>query len=476
MERQNKVGLAGLIALTVSSVIGGGIFNLMRDISQSASVGPAIIALVISGLGMGIFVTCLQHLNNKLPHLDAGIYSYAEEGLGSFAGFNSALGYWLSIFLGNVALGSLAFSALAYFLPVFGDGSNVASVIGASILLWSMHFTILKGANFASKINGFITLAKLIPLGIFIIALLLAFNWTIFTQDFWGVASAQVTGEAADVSTQISNSMVSAVWVFVGVEGAIVYSARAKSKEIVGKANIGSFILITIIYLLVIVLSYAVMSQAELASLDKPAMAQVLEKVVGKWGAILINGGVVISAIGAWFACTMFSGEILYQAAKENVFPAFFAKENQFQAPSNALLVSNALVQFFFLSLLVNKSAYNFMALLASSTMLVAYFLVSVSQVKLSIKWYHRLLSKEVLIGAIATVYMAYCMYASGYEYVLVTSLLFAPGMILYILSRKQSNKAIFSKAELGCALVVILLALLSIFLILNGTIDIANM
>ena len=468
-----KVGLIGLVALTVSSVIGGGIFNLMSDVAKSASVGPAVTALILSGLGMGIFVLCLQNLNNRLSHLNAGIYSYAEEGFGGFVGFNSALGYWLSIFLGNVALGSLAFSALGYFLPIFGDGSNLYSVIFASIILWGMHFIILRGASFASMVNVIITIAKLLPLGAFILALVFAFNPTIFTADLWG--NATNTFVASDFGSQVSAAMVSVVWVFVGVEGAIVYSARATSKQIVGKANILSFVIITLVYLLVIVLSYAVLSRGQLAELDKPAMAQVLESVVGKWGAIVINAGVVVSAIGAWFACTMFSGEILYQAAKEQVFPKLFLKENKHHAPSNALLISNGLVQFFFLSLLVNKSAYNFMALLASSTMLVPYFFVSLSQAKLSFGWEKRI-SKQVILGVIATIYMGYCMLSSGWQYILVTSLLFAPGMGLYILARKQENKKIFTVAEWIGAIFLISMALLSIYLMLNGTIDVANM
>ncbi len=468
-----KVGLWGLIALTVTSVVGGGIFNLMADMAQSAAVGPMIISLILSGLGMGIFVLCLENLNNKYPHLDAGIYSYAKEGFGNFVGFNSAIGYWLSIVLGNVALGSLALSALGYFIPAFGDGQTIWAVIGASVLLWIMHFTVLKGSDFASKINGIIMLAKLIPLGIFIIALLVAFNYDMFTADFWGTMNKGF--DWALVGPQVKGAMISAVWVFVGVEGSIVYSARAKDKATVGKSVILSFAIITAIYLLTTVLSFAVMSQAELAELGKPAMAYVLESVVGPWGAILINIGVAISAIGCWFACIMFSGEICYQAAKEGVFPKIFEKENENKAPVNALLISNGIIQFFFLSLLVNQSAYNFMALLASSTMLVPYFFVSLSQAKLSYQS-ERTVSKNVILGIIATIYMGYCIYASGLEYILVTTFLFAPCMLLYILARKQNKLVVFNKIELASALIVVVLTIITIVMVMNGSIDIASM
>ncbi|MGO2083499.1 basic amino acid/polyamine antiporter [Vagococcus sp.] len=473
-KKDNSVGLAGLIALTVSSVIGGGVFNLMSDMAKVASVGPVTVALIISGIGMGVFVLCLQNLNEKLPDLDAGIYSYAEKGFGSFVGFNCALGYWLSIFLGNVALGSLAFSALGYFFPIFEDGQNIYSVIGASVLLWGMHFLILKGANFASKINGFITIAKLIPLAIFILCLIIGFKYDLFTQNVWGTIRGNF--EWAQVMPQVKKAMTSAVWVFVGVEGAIVYSARAKNKKIVGKATILSFAIITSVYLLSTVLSFAVLSQQDIAELSKPAMAQVLESVVGRWGAILINAGVVISAIGAWFACTMFAGEILYQGAKDSIFPKFFAKENKHNAPSSALLISDGLVQFFFLSLLINSSAYNFMALLASSTMLVPYFFVSLSQLKLSLKWEKKKGHKNVVLGSISSLYMGYCLYASGFEYLFVTTLLFAPGIILFVRARKEGHKLVFTPVERIAAITISLLAIAALVLIFTGSIDITSM
>lgn len=471
--KEKKVGLWGLVALTVTSVVGGGIFNLMSDMAKSAAVGPMIVSLVLSGLGMGIFVLCLENLNNKLPHLDAGIYSYAKEGFGDFVGFNSAIGYWLSIVLGNVALGSLALSALGYFIPAFGDGQTIWAVIGASILLWIMHFTILKGSDFASKINGLIMLAKLVPLTIFIIALIIAFNYDMFTADFWGTMNQGF--DWGLVGPQIKGAMISAVWVFVGVEGSIVYSARAKDKETVGRSVILSFAIITAIYLLTTVLSFAVMSQGELANLGKPAMAYVLESVVGPWGAALINIGVAISAIGCWFACIMFSGEICFQAAKEGIFPKVFEKENKYKAPVNALLISNGIIQFFFLSLLVNKSAYNFMALLASSTMLVPYFFVSLSQAKLSYKWEGGL-TKNVILGIISTIYMGYCINASGIEYILVTTFLFAPCMLFYMLACKQNNKKMFNNYELIGAIAIVALTVLTIVMVFNGTIDIASM
>ena len=86
-----------------------------------------------------------QSLAVRKPELNAGPYAYAKAGFGNFVGFNSAWGYWLSAFLGNVAYAVAIFSALSYFFPVFGDGNNLPSILGASVCLWLIYALVLKG-------------------------------------------------------------------------------------------------------------------------------------------------------------------------------------------------------------------------------------------------------------------------------------------------------------------------------------------
>ncbi|MFN6887593.1 amino acid permease, partial [Proteus mirabilis] len=67
------------------------------------------------------------------------------------------------------------------------DGNTWQALLGESILLWVVHFLVLRGVQTAASINLMATMAKLIPLGLFIIVALLAFNMDIFTLDFEGI-------------------------------------------------------------------------------------------------------------------------------------------------------------------------------------------------------------------------------------------------------------------------------------------------
>src|SRR5918994_3202719 len=131
-----KLTLIPLIALVVGSMIGGGVFNLPSDMSAGASPGAIIIGWLITGTGMLMLAFVYQSLAVRKPDLNAGPYAYAKAGFGAFVGFNSAWGYWLSAFLGNVAYAVAIFSALSFFAPTFGDGNNVLSIVCASAFLW----------------------------------------------------------------------------------------------------------------------------------------------------------------------------------------------------------------------------------------------------------------------------------------------------------------------------------------------------
>src|SRR3546814_3776200 len=123
-----------------------------------------------------------QGLSTRKPDLDSGPYAYARAGFGDFIGFNSAWGYWLSAWLGNVSYAVLIFGTLSYFFPAFGDGNTWEAILGASVFLWLVHALILFGVREAAIVNIVTTIAKLVPILLFIVVVLVAFNAPTFSR------------------------------------------------------------------------------------------------------------------------------------------------------------------------------------------------------------------------------------------------------------------------------------------------------
>ena len=448
-ESPGKLRLGALVALVVGSMIGGGIFSLPQNMAASADVGAVLIGWVITAVGMLTLAFVFQTLANRKPTLDGGVYAYAKAGFGDYMGFSSAWGYWISAWLGNVGYFVLLFSTLGYFFPIFGEGNTPAAVIGASVLLWAVHFLVLRGIKEAAFINLVTTVAKVVPLVLFVLIALFAFKLDIFTADIWGVKNPDL----GSVMNQVRNMMLVTVWVFIGIEGASIFSSRAEKRSDVGKATVIGFITVLLFLMLVNVLSLGIMTQPELAKLQNPSMAAVLEHVVGHWGAVLISVGLIISLLGALLSWVLLCAEIMFAAAKDHTMPEFLRKENANHVPVNALWLTNAMVQVFLVITLFSASTYLSLIYLATSMILVPYLWSAAYALLLAVRGetYENALAerkKDLFIGAVALIYAVWLLYAGGTKYLLLSALLYAPGAILFAKAKRELGKPIFTNVE----------------------------
>ncbi|KIP96067.1 MULTISPECIES: arginine-ornithine antiporter [Pseudomonas] len=448
-EAPGKLRLGALVALVVGSMIGGGIFSLPQNMAASADVGAVLIGWAITAVGMLTLAFVFQTLANRKPDLDGGVYAYAKAGFGDYMGFSSAWGYWISAWLGNVGYFVLLFSTLGYFFPIFGEGNTPAAVIGASLLLWGVHFLVLRGIKEAAFINLVTTVAKVVPLLLFVLIAIFAFKLDIFTADIWGVKNPDL----GSVMNQVRNMMLVTVWVFIGIEGASIFSARAEKRSDVGKATVIGFITVLLFLVLVNVLSLGIMTQPELAKLQNPSMAAVLEHVVGHWGAVLISVGLIISLLGALLSWVLLCAEIMFAAAKDHTMPEFLRKENANHVPVNALWLTNAMVQIFLIITLFSASTYLSLIYLATSMILVPYLWSAAYALLLAVRGesYEGFAAerrKDLIIGGIALIYAVWLLYAGGVKYLLLSALLYAPGAILFAKAKLELRQPVFTNVE----------------------------
>ncbi|SDZ43347.1 arginine-ornithine antiporter [Pseudomonas salomonii] len=469
-ETPGKLRLGALVALVVGSMIGGGIFSLPQNMAASADVGAVLIGWVITAIGMLTLAFVFQTLANRKPDLDGGVYAYAKAGFGDYMGFSSAWGYWISAWLGNVGYFVLLFSTLGYFFPIFGEGNTPVAVIGASVLLWAVHFLVLRGIKEAAFINLVTTVAKVVPLVLFVLIALFAFKLDIFTADIWGVKNPDL----GSVMNQVRNMMLVTVWVFIGIEGASIFSSRAEKRSDVGKATVIGFITVLLFLMLVNVLSLGIMTQPELAKLQNPSMAAVLEHVVGHWGAVLISVGLIISLLGALLSWVLLCAEIMFAAAKDHTMPEFLRKENANHVPVNALWLTNAMVQVFLVITLFSASTYLSLIYLATSMILVPYLWSAAYALLLAVRGetYENALRerrKDLFIGAIALIYAVWLLYAGGTKYLLLSALLYAPGAILFAKAKHELGKPIFTNVEKLIFAAVVIGALVAAYGLYDG-------
>ena len=471
---EKKFSLPVLTGMVVGSMVGAGIFSLPRAFGQATGPFGALIAWAIAGTGMLMLAFIFQMLAQRKPELDAGVYAYAKAGFGEYPGFLSAVGYWAGCAIGNVTYFVLIKSTLGLFFPIFGDGNTVTAIVVSSIILWSVHFLILRGVKEAAFINSVVTVAKIVPILLFIVFVAMGFKRDVFAANFWGGGEYNFR----DIFDQVSSTMLVTVFVFLGIEGASVYSRYASRRQDVGIATLMGFVGVLCILVLVTVLSYGVLLRPDLAALRNPSMAGVLEAVVGRWGAVFVSVGLVISVLGAYLAWSLLAAEVAFTAAKTKSFPNFLAHQNENEVPSTALWLTNAVVQFFLIMTYFSQEAFTFVLKLASAMNLIPFFLVAVYALMLT----HRRETYEIapedhrgdmIRAALATIYTAFLLWAGGVKFLLLSAVIYAPGTILYFMARREQNRQVFTPIETALFVVVVAGAIAAVYGLATGWITI---
>ena len=347
---------------------------------------------------------------------------------------------------------------------------------------WLIFYGLTRGLRQAAVMNAVTTVAKLLPILAFIVLVaFLGFSWGRFTMDFWG--------SHIPFTDQLKGIMLYTVWVFIGIEGASVYSKQARVRSDVGKATIIGFLSVLGLLVAVSTLSYGVLSQEELAALPDNSMGAVLEQVVGPWGGALISIGLCLSVLGAYVSWQMLCAEPIVLMALDGLLPRSMGSHNSNGSPVRAQLLSTLAIQFFVVVFFLSSASYNAMVQLATIMYLLPYIFSSIYLVLLTIRGKglthphagtrfddsgpevpRRDNRRHLIVGLIGSVYSLWLIYAADPVYVLLGALAVVPGLVPYIWTRRKHGDTLFNAFEKVVVAVVLVAAVIAVVGLVNGS------
>lgn len=442
-----KLTFLTMTGMVVGSMVGAGVFSLPRRFAQETGIAGALVSWAIAGTGMLMLAFVFQALAVRKPQLDSGVYAYAKAGFGEYLGFFSAIGFWASACVGNVLYWVLIMSTVGAIWPALGHGDTVLAVVLSSIGLWLFFLLIRRGVKEAASINRIVTVAKVIPIVVFIVLALFYLKPHVFADNFHAAAYGSLFH-------QVRGTMLATVFVFLGVEGASVYSRHAERREDVGRATVLGFLGVFAVFASVTIVSYGVMPIDQIAHLRQPSMAGVLEHAVGTWGRTFISVGLIVSVLGAYLAWTLMAAEVLFVAAKDDDMPRFLRRATAADVPVPALIMTTALSQVVLVVTLLSDNAFDFTLDLTSALTLVPFFFAAGYALKLAVTRESYAenpqgLRRDLTIAALATIYTAFLIYTAGLRFLLVSLIIYAPATLLFVMARRERGRKLFSPPEL---------------------------
>lgn len=463
-QGHRRIGFFGLACLVVSAMLGGGVYNLPRSVAETSGPLAVMCAWAVTGVGMAFVANAFRVLSLEQPDLKNGIYTYAERGFGPLTGFLVAYGYWICNCFAMVAYGVLLPATLdALFPGVFGDGSNWASVALSSCVTWAMFCLACRGAESSAAINVVGTVCKVVPIVLFVCLLAARFSLAFVEQHAAG--SAGLAGlEPAAFMRQMGDTMTVTLFLFIGIEGAVVVSGEAKSAKAVSAATVAGYLVVLVLYVLVSLLPYGCLTQDQLAVLPSPSLASILDVLGFGWASVVVKVGVVASLLSAWLVWTVMLGQMPLFAARDRVFPPSFARENRFGAPMFSLLVTCIVIQALLVAAhFLSGSAWSAMVNITAVMAMPCYLVCCLFLLKLALRgpWPGATSRTAGLATAVGgSIFSAYLVAEAGIELLAVACVLYAMGIPVYLWARRGERLPAGEKALAVCVAAAAVLGL----------------
>lgn len=211
--RTTHLGVPTMAMLVVGSMVGAGVFSLPRQFAESTGAAGALVAWGVAGAGTLMLALVFQTLALRRPDLDAGVYAYAQAGFGEYLGFFSAFGYWASACVGNVTYWVLITSTLGAVVPALGSGDTLLAVAVGSAGLWVFFLLVRRGTREATAVNRVVTVAKLVPIVVFVVLAVVAFNPAVLADNWGGSPGSgtlldQVRGTMLATALELTGALV----------------------------------------------------------------------------------------------------------------------------------------------------------------------------------------------------------------------------------------------------------------------------
>ena len=322
------IGTWGLAASIVNVTVGGGIFRLPGSVDVAGRLGAAApLAYLACAVVMGLVVLCIALAGSRIA-LTGGPYAYVEATFGRYVGFLVGVLLWI---IGSTAIPGVAglfADAGAKLVPAIGTLAGRALFIG--IIFAVVTFINVRGVQQGTRLNVALTVAKLAPLLLLLVAGLVATKGTNLRWD-----------RGAPSAGDLSRASVILIFAFAGVESALVPSGEVRdSAHSVPRAVLLAMGLVTLLYVGLQVVAQGVLG-ASLPGNATP-LADAAGRVFGGWGTAMIAVGFMISAFGYLSGMMLAVPRALFAFARDGILPrALSAVHARFHSPWVAIIVQS---------------------------------------------------------------------------------------------------------------------------------------
>jgi len=431
--KSEKIGLWTSTALVVGNMIGSGVFLLPASLAAFGSIG--LFGWIGSSAGAIVLALLFSNLSKLLPNVLGGPYGYSRSGLGDFAGYLVAWGYWISIWCTNAAIAVTFVSYTTVFFPILKTNPyySVAAGLGA---VWLLTWINTLGVKEAGKVQIITTILKLTPL----IAVSIVGSFYMNTNNF---NDFNISGQS-DFSA-ITATTTLTLFAFLGLESATIPSGNIENPEkTIPRATMIGTILTILVYVLGSVTVMGMIPVAELKNSNAP-FADAAAIIWGDTARYWVAAGAIVSTFGALNGWILLQGQMPFAAASDNLFPVIFKKQNKKGSPFMGIVISSILISALMMTNFTKglTDTFTFMVLMTTIAVLVPYLFSAVSYavILLQNKYWRKESISKIIVAILAFIFSMWAIMGSGQETVYWGFLAILSGIPFYVWMKRTNQQ-----------------------------------
>lgn len=304
------IGVRGLAAAIFNITVGTAIFVLPANLAgQLGAAAP--LAYLVCVVATALVALCFAEAGSRVPG-SGGPYAYVEAALGPFVGYLCGVLLWLGITLAMAAVGTVFAAALAVLFP------SLAAPVPRGVVLIVMYGVLavvnVRGATFGSSLSGISTVAKLVPLLLFVVL---------------GLPHVQTGNLAIALPPldKLGESGLLLMFAFFGLESALQVSGEVTNPaRTVPRAIALALSGVALLYISVQLVAQGVLGTTLAAPEAAQApLAAAADRFIGPAGGTLILIGMVVSTFGFMTATMLSTPRTLFALAADGLLPRLLA-------------------------------------------------------------------------------------------------------------------------------------------------------
>jgi amino acid transporter len=332
MEQPAQPGLVrairrwDLIAMAINAIIGAGIFGLPSQ--AFAKIGVySLIAYVVCGLVVTLIILCFAEVSSRFTGT-GGPYLYARETFGPVVGFEVGWLVWIARVTAFAANTNLFVSYVAFLWPAAANPVWRAVIICAIVVL--LAGINLIGVRNAAVVGNVFTIAKLVPLALFI-------GVGLFVLRPGSLSLGTLPGYG-----NFSASVLLLVYAFSGFEMITIPGGEVRDpRRDMPRALLIAIAVVAVLYFLVQLV--AIGTLPELATSTRP-LADAGSRFLGSMGGAIISVGALVSIFGNINVIMLVGSRLPFAMAERGELPRVLAKTHPTYRTPHVSILATAVV------------------------------------------------------------------------------------------------------------------------------------